>query len=67
VKNFPRIREVADGIVRLVKAGLLAAREEDGGAPVANLDEKSYVWRAWFAMTPPGRAAWESSEHAAMV
>ena len=67
VRSFPRIREVADGIVRLVEAGLLAAREEDGGAAVSNLDDKSYVWRAWFAMTPAGRAAWESSEHAAAV
>jgi hypothetical protein len=67
VKGFPRVGEVADGIVRLVEAGLLAAREEDGGAPVANLDDKSYVWRAWFAMTPAGRSAWESSEHAAAV
>jgi hypothetical protein len=57
-KHVPRLREVADQVVRLVEAGLLEAREEDRDAPVSDLSDRSYVWRAWFAMTPKGRAVW---------
>lgn len=60
-KHLPRLREVADEVVRLVEAGLLEAREEDVDAPVSDLTDRSYVWRAWFAMTMKGRAAWRGA------
>ena len=47
----------------LVAAGLLAARWEESGDPVTDRDDLSYVWRAWFGMTPEGRRAWEASEY----
>jgi len=59
------LREVADGICNLVESGSLEARSEAGGAiaPIGN--EKSYVWRGWFRMSPQGREAWAASPSAA--
>jgi hypothetical protein len=59
--------EIADRIPPLVAAGLLAARWEESGAPVADLNNLSYVWRAWFTMTPQGREIWAASEDAALA
>lgn len=56
----PRLPEVADAVRSLVEKGLLAAQMgEAGGSPAP--DDLSSVWKARFALTPPGRAAWESS------
>ncbi len=57
------LEEIADRIPELVAAGLLAARWEESGEVVTDLDNLSYVWRAWFSMTPQGRSAWEAYEH----
>jgi hypothetical protein len=63
----PSLTEVADRICALTEAGLLAARHGDTGAPVSDLSDRSYVWRAWFVMTPSGRSAWDSSEYATLA
>jgi hypothetical protein len=57
--------EIADRILRLVAARLLAARWGESGDPVTDLDDLSYVWRAWFSMTPQGREVWAASEYTA--
>lgn len=62
-KHDPRMRDVADGIVRLVEAGLLEARGEGIDEPVSDRKDRSFVWRAWFSMTPQGRKLWESSDY----
>jgi len=54
------LEEIADRIPGLVAAGLLAARWGESGESVKGLDDLSYVWRAWFSMTPQGRIAWEA-------
>jgi hypothetical protein len=59
------LEEIADRIPRLVAAGLLTARWGESGDPVTGLNDLSYVWRAWFSMTPEGREVWASSEYAA--
>lgn len=57
----PRLPEVADAVRSLVEKGLLAARlGADGGSPAP--DDLSFVWKAQFELTPPGRDAWRSSE-----
>jgi hypothetical protein len=54
------LTEVADAVHALVQKGLLVARMDENGYPLSALDDLSYVWRAWFAMTPPGREVWSS-------
>ena len=64
-QSGPLLEVVADGICKLVECGLLEARRlDDAGQPTANLEDRSYVWRAWFRMTPAGRERWSSSRHA---
>lgn len=63
-KITPLLEEIADGIQALVRRGLLAARRGDDGKPVENLADLTYIWRAWFQMTPEGHATWAASEHA---
>ncbi len=59
------LEEVADRLCALVEGGFLEARLLDvPGQPTATLEEQSYIWRAWFRMTPAGRAHWSRSEHA---
>jgi hypothetical protein len=58
------LREVADRVITLVEGGLLTARDEDFRSAVTALNDRRYVWRAWFRMTAPGRTARESSEYA---
>jgi hypothetical protein len=60
----PSLEEIADGIRSLVHNGLLTGRWGENGAPVQETEDLSYVWRAWFNMTPRGRAAWASSPYA---
>src|SRR5260370_12185474 len=67
VKEGPLLYEVADRIRSLVENGLLAPVMDEKGLPVSDLTDQSYVWRAWFRMTPDGRSAWASSEHAALA
>jgi hypothetical protein len=62
-RGTPLLEEVADRICQLMESGLLEARLGEAGRPVSDLTDRSYVWRAWFRMTPQGRAAWESSEY----
>jgi len=63
----PSLEELANRIRELVDAGLLTAVMDDNGEPLRDLADASFVWRAWFAMSPAGRTAWEASEHAAAV
>lgn len=58
----PPLEEVANRIRGLVEAGLLKAVMDENGGPPPDLADLSYVWRAWFVMTPAGRAAWEQFE-----
>ena len=66
-RGAPLLEEVADCICQLVGSGLLGARLGETGRPVSDLTDQSYVWRAWFRMTPEGKRLWESSEHATSV
>jgi hypothetical protein len=52
------LEAVADGIRNLVESGLLAARLPDADGLLTDFRDLSYVWRAWFQMTPAGREAW---------
>ncbi len=63
VKGAPSLGEIADRIRNLVEAGLLTVVMDAEGRPLPERKDLSYVWRGWFAMTPAGRSAWESSEH----
>jgi hypothetical protein len=63
LQGAPPLEKVADHICLLMEAGLLTARQGEAGTPVSDLHDRSYVWRAWFRMTPAGRHAWESSEY----
>ena len=54
-----RLPEVADAVRSLVERGLLVARMGEAGGPPK--DDLSYVWSAWFEMTPQGRAVWGST------
>jgi hypothetical protein len=66
-KEAPLLEEIADRIVELVESGLMQARIAEGNRSEPDLRDQSYVWRAWFSMTPVGRSAWASSEHANLV
>jgi hypothetical protein len=57
------LEEIAERITNLVEAGFLEVRPGESGPLASNLSDRSYVWRAWFRMTPSGRSAWESSQH----
>jgi hypothetical protein len=61
-KGAPLLEEVADRVCLLVESGLLDARLGEAGRPVSDLTDRSYIWRAWFRMSPQGRSTWESSE-----
>jgi hypothetical protein len=60
-RGAPSLEEIADCIRDLFTAGLLEARLDDEKA-TPDAKECSYVWRAWFRMTPQGRTLWASSE-----
>lgn len=58
---------VADRIEQLVRTGLLMVEMDENGVPWADLNDTTFVWRAWFRMTPEGRQSWERSELAHRV
>jgi hypothetical protein len=60
VKDRVPLADIADCIRGLVDQGLLTARMPDTGGPPDRHD-LSYIWRAWFQMTPEARALVESS------
>jgi hypothetical protein len=66
-KVAPPLEEIADRIMDLVESGLLEVRTGGSGGSVPSRDDRTFVWRAWFSMTPLGRNAWASSEHANLV
>ncbi len=66
-EGAPLLEELADRIVELVASGLLEARRGGGDQPVPDLSDRSYVWQAWFRMTPSGRSVWASSDYANLV
>jgi hypothetical protein len=59
VPDAPSLAEIAKQIDDLVKRGLLAACADEGN-PWDDLEDASYLWRAWFRMTPQGRIVWEA-------
>jgi hypothetical protein len=61
------LREIADRTRGLVERGLLTAINEDDGRPVTDRGDPSYVWKAWFRMTPEGKRLWEASDYATSV
>jgi hypothetical protein len=61
VAGAPSLKEIAEEIRTLVDAGLLVAVMNDEGSPLPDLNDPSFVWRAWFQMTPKGRAEWQST------
>jgi hypothetical protein len=61
-KDAPLLSELADRIPTLVSQGLLAIEMDEDGHPWQERDDLSYVWRAWFTMTPQGKTLWLSSE-----
>jgi len=66
-KGAPLLEEIADRICELVESGLFEVRGGPGNGSMPDLSDRSYVWRAWFRMTPVGRSTWASSEHATLV
>jgi hypothetical protein len=62
----PLLEELGDRICQLAEAGLLQAHLQ-GTEHLADLGDRSYVWRAWFSMTSRGRELWAASEHTALV
>ena len=64
-KGAPMLRDLAERVCELAEAGLLEVRLDK--APVANLLDRTYVWRGWFRMNPAGRKAWEESPYAALA
>jgi hypothetical protein len=63
VTGAPLLTEVADRVRQLVERGLLKIVMNEEGRPWQARNDLSYVWRAWFSMTPQGHSAWEASEH----
>jgi hypothetical protein len=63
----PNLQEIADAVRSLVEQDLLAARLEDGTMIASRTPEVSYVWRAWFHMTPAGRNAWSAATPEALA
>ena len=64
VKKVRLLSEIADRIRLLVEQRLLTIVMDEEGRPWHDLNDLSYVWRAWLRMTPQGRSVWESSDHA---
>jgi hypothetical protein len=58
------LQDVADRVRGLVERGLLRPVMDEEGGPPPSLADLSYVWRAWFEMTPDGRRSWESASPA---
>ena len=67
VKDAVLLQEVADRIRGLVEKDLLAVVMDEEGRPSPDLGDLSYVWRAWFAMTPEGRRLWAASGPGTLV
>jgi hypothetical protein len=67
VQNAVLLEEIADRVRNLVDKGLLASRQGEDGRAVTNQDDLSYVWKAWFRMSPQGKELWESSEYATVA
>jgi hypothetical protein len=63
IPGAPFLSEVADRVRALVDRGLLRPVMDEEGRPWQAREDLSYVWRAWFEMTPEGRNAWETSEY----
>jgi hypothetical protein len=63
LEGAPSLSELADRLCQLVEQGLLAVAIDEKGRPRQSSDDRSYVWREWFSMTPQGRSVWESSDN----
>jgi hypothetical protein len=62
ITGAPLLSELGNHIRTLVEKGWLTVVRDEEGLPLNDLKDLSYVWRAWFDMTPDGRKAWESAE-----
>jgi hypothetical protein len=54
-----KLQEIAEGIKNLIATGLFEARWEDGTSVAPDSADLSYIWRAWFRMTPEGKKVWQ--------
>jgi hypothetical protein len=63
VNRVTLLSEIADHIRGLVDQSLLTVVMDEEGHPWQDRADLSYIWRAWFRMSPQGKAAWESSEY----
>jgi heme exporter protein D len=60
ISQAPQLSEIADHVRELVDQGLLQIACDENGNPWQDDGNSSYVWRAWFRMSPEGIAAWEA-------
>jgi hypothetical protein len=63
LKGSCLLNEIADRIRDLVRGGLLTVEMDESGLPWKDQNDVSFVWRAWFRMTPLGEQLWKSSQH----
>jgi hypothetical protein len=61
LKGAPLLCDIADRVKRLIECGLLSIVMDENGQALNDLNDLSYVWRAWFAMTPQGRKDWTNA------
>jgi hypothetical protein len=59
--DAPHLFEVVDHLRGLLEQGMVNPIMDVDGKPCTSTTDPSVLWRAWFAMTPAGRATWESS------
>ena len=64
VRETVLLAEIADRVRNLVVRGLLTAIDENEGRPIANPADLTFVWKAWFRMTPEGKRLWEAADYA---
>lgn len=58
LSGAPQLSEIADHVRELVDQGLLQIACDENGHAWQDDGDSSYVWRAWFRMSPEGKAAW---------
>src|SRR6266404_5990020 len=54
VPGAPSLGDIAERVRNLVADGLLKPVMDEEGRPWQERDDLSYVWCAWFSMTPEG-------------
>ena len=62
VADAPFLWEVIEHLRELFDRNLIAPVMDENGQPWNRSGDGSVLWKAWFAMTPAGKAEWEHSE-----